>query len=160
MELEAEETELEDKKIQVYNAESISEMLQNILQSKEFEFVLLQEKVVKDEETENEIVDEEGLPFFGTLNPQTQLPTQAFTSLLTKFEKARLLGKRAKEIIEGSPPYVKVYGQVNPLTIAMMELKQKALPVVISRALPNGKVENFPLQDLSIQQVGELHNSG
>lgn len=72
--------------------------------------------------------------------------------ILTKYEKTRILGQRAKQINSGAKPYV----QVNPkfemdgYTIAIKELEQKRLPFIIRRPLPNGASEFWKLEDLQI----------
>lgn len=68
---------------------------------------------------------------------------------LTKYEKARILGQRAKQINSGAYPFVKVPENViDGYIIAEMELKQKRIPFIIRRPLPNGGSEYWKLQDL------------
>jgi DNA-directed RNA polymerase subunit K/omega len=68
---------------------------------------------------------------------------------LTKYEKARILGQRAKQINSGGYPFVKVPENViDGYIIAEMELKQKRIPFIIRRPLPNGGSEYWRVQDL------------
>ena len=68
---------------------------------------------------------------------------------LTKYEKARILGQRAKQINSGATPFVKVPENViDGYIIAEMELKQKRIPFIIRRPLPNGGSEYWRVQDL------------
>jgi len=68
---------------------------------------------------------------------------------LTKYEKARILGQRAKQINSGAYPFVKVPENViDGYIIAEMELKQKRIPFIIRRPLPNRGSEYWKLQDL------------
>jgi len=68
---------------------------------------------------------------------------------LTKFEKARILGQRAKQINSGASPFVKVPENViDGYLIAELELKQKRIPFIIRRPLPNGGSEYWSLKDL------------
>jgi DNA-directed RNA polymerase I, II, and III subunit RPABC2 len=68
---------------------------------------------------------------------------------LTKYEKARILGQRAKQINSGSTPFVKVPENViDGYLIAEMELKEKKIPFIIRRPLPNGGSEYWSLKDL------------
>ena len=68
---------------------------------------------------------------------------------LTKFEKARILGQRAKQINSGASPFVKVPESViDGYVIAEMELKEKRIPFIIRRPLPNGGSEYWSLKDL------------
>ncbi|MBN1159954.1 MAG: DNA-directed RNA polymerase subunit K [Candidatus Diapherotrites archaeon] len=60
----------------------------------------------------------------------------------TKFERARLLGARALQLSLGAPPLVKVPATViDPYTVALKELEEKKLPLVIVRYLSGGQTE-------------------
>jgi DNA-directed RNA polymerase subunit K/omega len=68
---------------------------------------------------------------------------------LTKYEKARILGQRAKQINAGSSPFVKVPENViDGYIIAELELKEKRIPFIIRRPLPNGGSEYWKIKDL------------
>lgn len=68
---------------------------------------------------------------------------------MTKFEKARILGQRAKQINSGATPFVKVPENViDGYLIAELELKQKRIPFIIRRPLPNGGSEYWSIKDL------------
>lgn len=68
---------------------------------------------------------------------------------MTKFEKARVLGQRAKQINSGATPFVKVPENViDGYLIAELELKQKRVPFIIRRPLPNGGSEYWSIKDL------------
>jgi DNA-directed RNA polymerase I, II, and III subunit RPABC2 len=68
---------------------------------------------------------------------------------LTKYEKARILGQRAKQINSGSTPFVKVPENViDGYVIAELELKVKKIPFIIRRPLPNGGSEYWSIRDL------------
>lgn len=70
---------------------------------------------------------------------------------LTKYEKARILGQRAKQIETGSLPFVKVPENiVDGYIIADLELKEKKIPFIIKRPIPNGGCEYWCLKDLEI----------
>jgi DNA-directed RNA polymerase subunit K/omega len=71
--------------------------------------------------------------------------------MLTKYEKSRVLGQRAKQINDGATPFVKVpEGVIDGYLIAMMELEHKKIPFIIRRPLPNGGSEYWHLEDLEI----------
>ena len=71
--------------------------------------------------------------------------------MLTKYEKSRVLGQRAKQINDGATPFVKVpEGVIDGYLIALMELEQKKIPFIIRRPLPNGGSEYWHLEDLEI----------
>jgi DNA-directed RNA polymerase I, II, and III subunit RPABC2 len=76
-------------------------------------------------------------------------PLHKTLPFLTKYEKARVLGQRAKQIENGSAPFVKVPEQViDGYTIAELELKQKKIPFIIRRPIPGGAFEYWNLKDL------------
>lgn len=71
--------------------------------------------------------------------------------ILTKYEKTRVLGQRAKQINSGNKPYINVSENIiDGYLIAEMELKEKKIPFIIRRPLPNGKSEYWKLKDLEI----------
>jgi DNA-directed RNA polymerase subunit K/omega len=68
---------------------------------------------------------------------------------LTKYERARILGQRAKQINAGAPAFVKVPEKViDGYLIAEMELANKTIPFIIRRPLPNGGSEYWRVNDL------------
>lgn len=68
---------------------------------------------------------------------------------LTKYEKARILGQRAKQIEVGSKPFVKVPENiVDGYVIAELELREKKIPFIIKRPIPSGAFEYWHLRDL------------
>lgn len=70
---------------------------------------------------------------------------------LTKYEKARILGQRAKQIECGAKPLVKVPENiVDGYIIAELELQQKRIPFIIRRPIPGGGFEYWNLKDLEI----------
>jgi DNA-directed RNA polymerase I, II, and III subunit RPABC2 len=71
--------------------------------------------------------------------------------ILTKYEKSRILGQRAKQINDGATPFVKVpEGVIDGYLIAIKELEEKKIPFIIRRPLPNGGSEYWHLEDLEI----------
>ena len=68
---------------------------------------------------------------------------------LTKYERARILGQRAKQINAGAPPFIKVPENViDGYIVAEIELKEKRIPFIVRRPLPNGGSEYWSLKDL------------
>ena len=68
---------------------------------------------------------------------------------LTKYEKARILGQRAKQINSGAPAFVKVPEKViDGYLIAELELQEKRVPFIIRRPMPNGGSEYWSIKDL------------
>ena len=68
--------------------------------------------------------------------------------ILSKYEKTKILGQRAKQIEEGHAPFIKVNNIIDHYTIALMELEQNKIPFIIRRPLPNGTCEYWRVQDL------------
>jgi len=65
---------------------------------------------------------------------------------LTRFEKARIMGSRALQLSLGAPPFIDFSENISTsLEIAMEELQQKVIPIVIRRTLPNGDYQNIPI---------------
>lgn len=70
---------------------------------------------------------------------------------LTKYEKARVLGQRAKQIETGAKPFVKVPENIiDSYIIAELELREKKIPFIIKRPIPGGAFEYWNLKDLEI----------
>lgn len=70
---------------------------------------------------------------------------------LTKFEKAKIIGLRAKQLDEGAQPFVKVPSNVvTGYTISLMELEQKKIPFIIRRPIPGGGSEYWKVSDLEL----------
>jgi DNA-directed RNA polymerase I, II, and III subunit RPABC2 len=68
---------------------------------------------------------------------------------LTKYEKARILGQRAKQIETGSKPLVKVPENIiDSYVIAELELREKKIPFIIKRPIPGGAFEYWRVKDL------------
>ena len=70
---------------------------------------------------------------------------------LTKYEKTRVLGQRAKQLNQGAQPMIPFDKKIiDGYLIAQLEMQQKALPFIIRRPLPGGKSEYWRLSDLEI----------
>jgi DNA-directed RNA polymerase I, II, and III subunit RPABC2 len=71
--------------------------------------------------------------------------------MLTKYEKTRILGQRAKQINNGAKPFIPITpNMIDGYLIALKELEEKKIPVIIRRPLPNGASEYWHLKDLEI----------
>jgi DNA-directed RNA polymerase I, II, and III subunit RPABC2 len=78
-------------------------------------------------------------------------PLHRTIPFLTKYEKARILGQRAKQIETGSKPFVKIPENiVDSYIIAELELREKKIPFIIKRPIPSGGFEYWHLKDLEI----------
>lgn len=68
---------------------------------------------------------------------------------LTKYERARVLGQRAKQIETGCKPLVKIPENIiESSVIAELELREKKIPFIIKRPIPGGAFEYWHLKDL------------
>ena len=68
---------------------------------------------------------------------------------ITKYERARILGQRAKQINSGASVFVKVPEKViDGYLIAELELQEKRIPFIIRRPMPNGGSEYWSIKDL------------
>jgi hypothetical protein len=78
-------------------------------------------------------------------------PLHRTAPYLTKYERARVLGQRAKQIENGAKPFVKVPENIIEASIiAELELKEKKIPFIIRRPLSNGSSEYWNLRDLEV----------
>jgi len=69
---------------------------------------------------------------------------------LTKYEKARIIGKRAMQISKGSIPLIDIGNLDNPIDIARKELFERKIPYIIRRPLPDGTYEDWRVDELRI----------
>ena len=71
--------------------------------------------------------------------------------LLTKYEKARVLGLRITQLNKGAKPLVEYNSTIiDNHIIAELELRKKKIPFIVMRPLPNGSKEYWRLEDLEI----------
>lgn len=81
------------------------------------------------------------------MDKNTQRRTIPF---LTKYEKSRIIGKRAMQISKGSPPLVEIGDLESPIDIAKKELMERKIPFIIRRPLPDGSYEDWRVDELRI----------
>lgn len=72
------------------------------------------------------------------------------TPYMTKYERARILGTRALQISMNAPVLVDLEGETDPLQIAMKELSQQKIPLVVRRYLPDGSYEDWGCDELIV----------
>jgi DNA-directed RNA polymerase I, II, and III subunit RPABC2 len=74
--------------------------------------------------------------------------------VLSKYEKARVLGVRAVQLASSAPTYADILPEtlstLNALQIAEEELRQQVIPFVLRRHLPDGHYEDWHLHELMI----------
>lgn len=76
-------------------------------------------------------------------------PLHRTIPIMTKYEKARILGQRAKQINNGANIFVQPKQETfDGYLIALQELEEKKVPFIIRRPLPNGHSEYWKVADL------------
>lgn len=73
--------------------------------------------------------------------------------ILTKYEKARILGIRAIQISKGAKPTINIGNLHDALKIAEKEFNEGSIPLIVRRYLPDGTYEDWPLKDLNKRVV-------
>jgi DNA-directed RNA polymerase I, II, and III subunit RPABC2 len=78
-------------------------------------------------------------------------PLHRTMPFISKYERARVIGERSKQLNAGAKSMVPVDPSViDGYLIALKEFADKKIPFIIRRPLPNGGVEYWRLEDLEI----------
>ena len=78
-------------------------------------------------------------------------PLHRTNPILSKYEYTRILGQRAKQIEGGAKPFVDVQPNIiDSYIIAENELRERKMPFIIRRPIPNGGFEYWNVNDLEI----------
>lgn len=83
--------------------------------------------------------------------PAQQNAVKITSKYMTKYERARILGTRALQISMNAPVMVEIEGETDPLKIAQKELRERMIPIIIRRYLPDGSYEDWPIDELVIE---------
>ena len=115
----------------------------------------LRKKIVQDYHPELIIHSNEDIQAYTKIvrNEQGVIVDPLHTTLpfVTKYERARILGERAKQINAGAKPLVKIDRDIiDGYLIALKEFEEKHIPFIIKRPLPNGGCEYWKCKDLEI----------
>lgn len=131
-----EDEEEDDNYLQKFDAELQKKIISEHhpeLQAHNYDEVEILSRVVRDEN--GNIID----PLHKTL------------PFITKYEKARILGERAKQLDAGAEALVEVDPSViDGYLIALKEFEAKVIPFIIQRPLPSGASEYWKFSDLEI----------
>ena len=78
-------------------------------------------------------------------------PLHRTVPFLTKYERARVLGIRIKQLNNDADPFIDVPpNTIDARFIAEQELLERSIPFIIRRPLPNGGNEYWKLSDLEV----------
>lgn len=132
----------------------------------------IDDDIIEEEEEESEEIDIDGEENQQQMNTLASLQhkiiskeevyhklyndTYKTTNLLTKYERARILGVRAQMIAAGGATLVDVGDLTDPVEIAKAELKANKIPLLIRRQLP-GKNPKKPIYE--IRRVADLQKN-
>lgn len=117
------------------------------------------ERDLSEIEDEGEELDHDELAAEIIMSGDAQLSGKAVARLpqdrvtvptLTKYERARLLGTRALQISMNAPVLVTLEGETDPLTIAQKELRERRIPLIIRRVLPDNTYEDWHIHELDV----------
>ncbi len=78
-------------------------------------------------------------------------PLHKTIPFITKYERARILGERAKQINMGAKPLIEIGPEIiDGYLIAEKEFSEKKIPFIVKRPLPNGGCEYWKFKDLEV----------
>ena len=102
--------------------------------------------------------DEEDLEDDTQIEDDIEIPVKSIKNteritkpVLTKYERVRILGERAKQISLGAKPMLLGIENMNPKDIARLELERGVMPLIIEKPLPDGTVDQWRVSELRIQ---------
>jgi DNA-directed RNA polymerase subunit K/omega len=145
---EEEEEEDEDEEDEDKNDNDNDNMLQKFEKN-------MKSKVISDYHPELKVHSYEEILALTTItrneNGMIEDPLHKTIGILTKYEYARVLGERSKQLSIGADPLVQVDDYIaDEYTIAKKELYEKKIPFIVERPLPDGTAEYWKLEDLEI----------
>ena len=114
------------------------------------------------EESDNEVDDDDNSNVFDedlkdteAINTETEYENRIVKNedrisipILTKYEKPRILGDRAKQLSEGAKPLIRSDKKMSAMEIAIEELRQRRIPLKIKRVRPDGMIEIWSVNEL------------
>jgi DNA-directed RNA polymerase I, II, and III subunit RPABC2 len=87
------------------------------------------------------------------LDQSRMIPNEERTTMpvLSKYERAKIIGLRARLLDEGAKPLVSVpTGLTDVIKIAQLELRAKKCPVIVYRTFLNGSYEAWKITDFMV----------
>ena len=103
-----------------------------------------------DNEADMEIIQTDGSGTHRGFSKRGAPQERITTHYLTKYERARVLGTRALQISMNAPVMVDLEGETDPLKIAQKELRERKIPIIIRRYLPDGSFEDWGIDELIV----------
>jgi len=80
--------------------------------------------------------------------------------IMTKYEFDQIISVRTNQLSRGAVPFIKISEDIKVnmelRKIALEELKQNRLPLIIKRPLPNNKFEYVRIRDLDLIAVKNM----
>jgi DNA-directed RNA polymerases I, II, and III subunit RPABC2 len=70
------------------------------------------------------------------------------SNVMTKYERARILGTRAQQLSRNAPTEIDTTGLTDPLKIAEEEVRLKKCPLILRRNFPDGSFEDWKVSEL------------
>ena len=89
------------------------------------------------------------------------IDVSTYTSLpwMTKYEFDQVIGLRTMHLAIGAQPFINmtddyvIKSNMELRQIALQELKEKKLPYIVKRPMPNGEAEYWPVDKLNLETV-------
>ena len=101
---------------------------------------------IEEEEKESEEKEFKLLTYKNIIENIEKKPKKTIP-ILTKFEKARIIGVRLQALAYGAAPCVDTTGLKSIQEIVNKELIERKIPYIIRRNLPNGTYEYWKLEE-------------
>ena len=99
-----------------------------------------------DEEDKNDENTFKLLTYKNVLENIEKKPKKTYP-ILTKFERARIVGVRLQQLAYGAKPRVNTENLKSINEIVQKELDERMIPFIIRRTLPNGIYEDWKLEE-------------
>lgn len=80
--------------------------------------------------------------------PEKETHNRFTSPIMTKFERAKILGIRAQQISRSAPVMVEYGDETDPVEIAKKELREKKTPLLVLRRLPDNTYEKWSVREL------------
>jgi len=144
------EKEIEEAKAELDENPGLTKALDNYRKLKEANKELTEKEQADLEKKLTEIEKREIIEMYAVHEP-IEIPVEKGKitigpPTLTRFERARIMGARALQLSLGAPTFIPIPETARTsLDIALEELDQRVLPIVIRRVLPNGDYQNIPI---------------